>query len=48
MEAGLATEAARKATETVDVGPSGVVGYSPRLGVERVLFVYVVKLFVPG
>lgn len=48
MEAGLATKAAGIATETVDVGPSGVVGYPPRLGVERVLFIYVVILFVPG
>ncbi len=48
MKAGQATEAACKATETVDVGPSGVVGYPPRCGVERVLFVDVVKLFVPG
>lgn len=47
MEAGLATEAAGIATETVDVGPSGVVGYPPGLGIEGVVLVYVVILFVP-
>lgn len=46
--AALAIEAARIATETVDVGPSGVVGYPSGLRVERVLFVYVVILFVSG
>lgn len=44
--ASVAIEAARIATETVDVGPSGVVGYPSGLRVERVLFVYVVILFV--
>lgn len=48
MKAGLAVKAAGIATETVDVGPSGVVGHPPRLGVERVLLIYVVILFVPG
>lgn len=48
MKAGLAAEAAGIATKTVDVGPSGVVGYPSRLGVERVLFIYVIVLFVPG
>lgn len=48
MKAGLATEAAVIATETVDVGPSGVVGHPPRLGVERVILIYVVIFFVPG
>lgn len=48
MKAGLAADAAGIATETVDVGPSGVVGQPPRLRVERVLLVYVVVLFVPG
>lgn len=48
MKAGLATEAARIATETVDVGPSGVVGYPPCLGVEWVLLIDVIILFVSG
>lgn len=48
MKAGLAAEAAGIATETVDVGPSGVVGYPSRLGVEWVLFIYVIILFIPG
>lgn len=48
LKAGLATEAARIATETVDVGPSGVVGYPPCLGVERVLLIDVIILFVSG
>ena len=48
MKAGLAAKAAGIATETVDVGPSGVVGHPPGLGVERILLVYVIILFVPG
>lgn len=48
MQAGLAPEAAGKTTETVDVGPSGVVGHSPRFGVEWILLVYVIKHFVSG
>lgn len=48
MKVGLATEAARIATETVDVGPSGVEGYPPSLGVERVLLIYVIILSVSG
>lgn len=48
LKAGLAAKATGIATETVDVGPSGVVGYPPCLRVERVLLIYVVILFVPG
>lgn len=48
MKAGLATKAAGIATETVDVGPSRVVGYPARLGVEWVLFIYVIILLIPG
>lgn len=48
MEAGLATKTACIATETVDVGPSGVVGYPPCFRVEGVLFIYVIILFVSG
>lgn len=48
LVAGLAVEAAGEAAETVDVGPPGVVGYPPCLGVERVLLVDVVVLSVPG
>lgn len=48
LVAGLAVEAAGEAAETVDVGPSGVVGNPPGFGVERVLLVDVVILSVPG
>lgn len=48
LVAGLAVQAAGEAAETVDVGPPGVVGYAPGLGVERVLLVDVVVLSVPG
>lgn len=48
MKAGHAAQAARVAAETVDVGPSGVVGHPPCVRVERVLLVDVVILFVPG
>lgn len=48
LVAGLAVQAAGEAAETVDVGPPGVVGYPPGLGVERVLLVDVVVLAVPG
>lgn len=48
LKAGLAAKAAGIATETMDVGPSGVVGYSPCLRIERVLLIYVIILFVPG
>lgn len=48
VKAGLAAEVAGIATETVDVGPSGVVRHPPCLWVERVLLVYVIVLFVPG
>lgn len=48
LVAGLAVEATGEAAETVDVGPPGVVGYPPGLGVERVLLVDVVVLSVPG
>lgn len=47
LVAGLAVEAAGEAAETVDVGPSGVVGNPPGLGVEGVLLVDVVILSVP-
>lgn len=48
LVAGLAVQAAGEAAETVDVGPPGVVGYAPGLGVERVLLVDVIVLSVPG
>lgn len=48
MKAGLAAKTAGIATETVDVGPSGVIGYPPRLRVERVLLIYVIIFFIPG
>lgn len=48
MKAGLASKAAGKATETMCVRPSGVIGYLPRLGVEWILLIYVVVLFFPG
>lgn len=48
LEAGLAAKATGVATETVDVGSSGIVGHSPGLGVERVLLIYVVIVFISG
>lgn len=48
LVAGLAVKAAGEAAETVDVGPPGVVGYPPGLGVKWVLLVDVVVLSVPG
>lgn len=48
MKTGLAAKAAGIATETVDVGPSGVVGHSSCLRIEWVLLIYVIILFVPG
>ena len=48
MQAGLAAHAAAVAAEAVDVGPAGVVGHAARLGVERILLVYVIIVPVPG
>lgn len=47
MKVGLAAEAAGKTTETVDVGPSGVVRRPAGLWVEGVLLIYVVVLLLP-
>lgn len=48
MKAGLAAKACGIATETVRVGPSGVIGYPTSLGVEWILLIYVIVLFFPA
>lgn len=48
MKAGLAAKTAGITTETVDVGPSWVIGHPPCLRVEWVLLIYVIIFFIPG